>query len=258
MAIPKKVINFCYGMGASVVLVGALFKITHMELGPLNGNNMLTVGLLVEAFIFAISAFEPVDDEFDWSRVYPELKGGEPRAMQVAGNVGVTGTVATTAVGGGQPAVQVQTSTPTYAASTGATVQNVAVAQQPAMERSLLSEKLDNILREAKIDGNLMEGLRDSIKNFEAAAKGIAPTVDAVASSNRYAEEMSLAATQLESLNSMYKVQLESATKNADINREVAENNLKLKEQMMSLTSNLSTLNAVYGGMLSAMGKTAN
>ena len=175
--------------------------------------------------------------------------------MQVAGNVGVTGTVATTSIGGSQqaaPAVQTRTAAPAYAAS------QPAVAAQPTMERSLLSEKLDNILREAKIDGNLMESLRDSIKNFEAAAKGIAPTVETVASSNRYAEEMAQAAQQLETLNSMYKVQLESATKNADINREVAENNLKLKEQMMSLTSNLSTLNAVYGGMLSAMGKTAN
>ncbi|MBA5793369.1 gliding motility protein GldL [Flavobacterium sp. xlx-214] len=260
MAIPKKVMNFCYGMGAAVVIVGALFKITHMEFGPLNGNNMLTVGLLVEALIFAISAFEPVDDEVDWALVYPELKGGAPRTMQVGGNVGVTGTVATTSVGGSQPApaVHVQTSAPAQApAYAAATQQHVAVAQ-PTMERSLLSEKLDNILKEAKIDGNLMESLRDSIKNFEAAAKGIAPTVDTVASSNRYAEEMAQAALQLESLNSMYKVQLESATKNADINREVAENNLRLKEQMMSLTSNLSTLNAVYGGMLSAMGKTAN
>ncbi len=255
MAIPKKVMNFCYGMGAAVVIVGALFKITHMEFGPLNGNNMLTVGLLVEALIFAISAFEPVDDDLDWTRVYPELSGGEPRAMQVAGNVGVTGTVATTSIGGSQQqtAVQTRTSAPAYAASV-----QPAVAAQPTMERGLLSEKLDTILREAKIDGNLMESLRNSIKNFEAAAKGIAPTVETVASSNRYAEEMAQAAQQLESLNSMYKVQLESATKNADINREVAENNLRLKEQMMSLTSNLSTLNAVYGGMLSAMGKTAN
>src|SRR5690554_4776025 len=249
MAIPKKVINFCYGMGASIVLVGALFKITHMEIGPLNGNNMLTVGLLVEAFIFAISAFDPVDKEYDWSKVYPELDGGAPRTMQVAGNVGVSGAIPAAAA---QPvAVSTKQAAPVYAAA-----QTVAV-QQP-MERTLLSEKLDDILKEAKIDGNLMESLRDSIKNFEAAAKGIAPTVDAVASSNKYAEEMSAAAQHLGTLNTMYKVQLESATKNADINKEVAENNLKLKEQMMALTSNLSTLNAVYGGMLSAMGKTAN
>lgn len=263
MAIPKKVMNFCYGMGAAVVIVGALFKITHIEVGPLNGNNMLTVGLLVEALIFAISAFEPVDEDLDWARVYPELKGGEPRVMQVAGGGSVSGGVAGGAISSGHvntgQAAATQYSGGGYASgganpvyTGGTTVINTAE------ERTMLSEKLDTILKEAKIDGNLMESLRHSIQNFEAAAKGIAPTVDAVASSNRYAEEMSLAATQLESLNSMYKSQLDSATKNADINREVAENNLKLKEQMQTLASNLSTLNAVYGGMLSAMGKTAN
>jgi hypothetical protein len=46
---------------------------------------------------------------------------------------------------------------------------------------------------------------------------------------------------------------MQSAERNAQINNEVAENNMKLKDQMQSLTSNLSTLNNVYGGMLSAM-----
>lgn len=261
MAIPKKIMNFCYGMGAAVVILGALFKITHIEVGPLNGNNMLTVGLVVEALVFAISAFEPVTEDLDWSRVYPELKGGAPRAMQVAGNVGVTGTVQTNQVGG--TPVQVGTSSQQAPAASVSYAQPVASHQtlvnaEPTMEKTMLSSKLDQILKDAKIDGQLMESLRKSIENFEAAAKGIAPTVDAVASSNKYSEEMSKAAAQLAELNAMYKSQLESATRNADINREVAENNLQLKEQMMSLTSNLSTLNAVYGGMLSAMGKTAN
>jgi gliding motility-associated protein GldL len=136
MAIPKKVINFCYGMGASVVLVGALFKITHMELGPLNGNNMLTVGLLVEAFIFAISAFDPVDKEYDWSKVYPELDGGMPRTMQVAGNVGMSG-----AIPAATTTSAVKQAAPAYAAA-----QPVVAVQQP-MERTLLSEKLDDILK---------------------------------------------------------------------------------------------------------------
>jgi gliding motility-associated protein GldL len=68
--------NFAYGMGAAVVIVGALFKIIHFELGPLTGTRMLAVGLLTEAFIFALSAFEPVDNELDWSLVYPELATG--------------------------------------------------------------------------------------------------------------------------------------------------------------------------------------
>jgi hypothetical protein len=57
-------------------------------------------------------------------------------------------------------------------------------------------------------------------------------------------------AAQMESLNSLYKVQLQSASRNAQINEEVLENNLKLKDQMQSLTTNLSSLNNVYGGML--------
>jgi gliding motility-associated protein GldL len=72
----KKQMNFAYGMGAAVVIIGALFKITHIEFGFITGNLMLTIGLVVEALIFALSAFEPVDDELDWTLVYPELANG--------------------------------------------------------------------------------------------------------------------------------------------------------------------------------------
>lgn len=202
--------NFAYGMGAAVVIIGALFKITHIELGPITGNLMLTIGLITEALIFGLSAFEPVDDELDWSLVYPELAGGEARKKE-------------------------------------------AKKEDPKEAEGLLSQKLDNLLKEAKIDADLMSSLGNSIRNFEGAAKGIAPTVDAIASTKKYSEEMNMAAAQMESLNGLYKIQLESASRNAQINNEVAENNLKLKDQMQSLTSNLSSLNNVYGGMLSAM-----
>jgi gliding motility-associated protein GldL len=209
--ISKQKMNFAYGMGAAVVIIGALFKITHAEIGPLNGNVLLTVGLVVEAGIFALSAFEPVENDLDWTLVYPELANGEAR-------------------------------------------KKTAKAEAPVEDaQGLLSKKLDAMLKDAKIDGELMSSLGNSIKNFESAAKAISPTVDSIASTKKYSEELTLAAAQMESLNSLYKIQLQSASRNAQINEEVAENNLKLKEQMQSLTSNLSSLNNVYGGMLSAM-----
>ena len=67
----KNFIAKLYGLGASVVIVGALFKIQHW---PLAGT-MLTIGLLTEAIIFFFSAFEPLHEEIDWSLVYPELAG---------------------------------------------------------------------------------------------------------------------------------------------------------------------------------------
>jgi len=67
----KNFIAKLYGLGASVVIIGALFKIQHW---PLAGT-MLTIGLLTEAVIFFFSAFEPLHEEVDWSLVYPELAG---------------------------------------------------------------------------------------------------------------------------------------------------------------------------------------
>jgi gliding motility-associated protein GldL len=207
----KKAMNFAYGMGAAVVIVGALFKITHFEIGPLTGTLMLSIGLLTEAFIFALSAFEPVDAELDWTLVYPELASGTPSS-------------------GRKPK-----------------------AESPTEAQGLLSQKLDAMLKDAKIDGELMASLGNSIKNFESAAKGIAPAADGIAATKKYSEELSMAAAQMESLNSLYKVQLESASRNAEANKEIAENASKLKEQMQSMTANISSLNAVYGGMLTAM-----
>lgn len=201
-----------YGLGASVVIIGALFKILHWEFGPLTGGLLLAVGLITEALIFAISAFEPVDDEYDWSLVYPELSGGQSK--------------------GGK---------------------NAAAEAKEA--EGLLSKKLDELLKEANIDAELMTSLGESIRNFEGAAKGIAPTADAIQSTKKYNDELSQAASQMESLNSLYKVQLENASRQASINEEVVQNAGALKDQMESLASNLSSLNGVYGGMLSAMNR---
>jgi len=207
----KKLFNMAYGLGASVVIIGALFKILHWEIGPLTGSLLLAVGLITEALIFAISAFEPVDDEYDWSLVYPELSGGMTSGTNDLAEIKDTETS--------------------------------------------LSKKLDNLLEEAGIDANLMESLGSSIKNFEGAAKGIAPAVDAMESTKKYSDEMVEAASQMESLNSLYKVQLESASRQASVNEEVVQNASALKDQMESLATNLSSLNGVYGGMLTAMNR---
>lgn len=206
----KKLFNMAYGLGASIVILGALFKILHWELGPLNGGLLLAIGLITEAIIFAISAFEPVDDDLDWSLVYPELGGG----------AGVT---------------------------------RKSVKEQPEDTQGLLSKKLDDMLKDARIDAELMSSLTTSIRSFEGATKSMAPTAEAMSSTKKYSEEMALAAAQMDSLNSLYKVQIESTSRQAEANREVAENAEQLKQQMKHLATNLSSLNGVYGGMLSAM-----
>ena len=120
-------------------------------------------------------------------------------------------------------------------------------------EQSLLSQKLDDMLQTAGLDANLMSSLTNSIQNFSGAAETIAPAVDSIAATAKYSEQLSLAASQMESLNSLYKVQIESTARQAEVNEAVANNAGQLQQQMESLTNNLSSLNGVYGGMLSAM-----
>jgi len=204
--INKKVMNMAYGLGAAVVIIGALMKIIHKDLGPLTGSMLLTIGLVTEAAIFALSAFDTPDEEVDWTIAYPELAGGKAKAKG---------------------------------------------AKQETPE-GVLTKKLDSLLKEAKIDGALVTSLGDSIRNLNSTASEMGGSQVA---SQKYSEEMAKAAAQMESINSLYKAQLESAGRQAEINQESIENATKLKEQMESLASNLSSLNGVYGGMLSAMNK---
>jgi gliding motility-associated protein GldL len=205
-----KAMNFVYGMGAAVVIIGALFKIQHFDLDlglfKITGGVMLTIGLVVEAIVFGISAFETPEKGLDWAKVYPIL--GDDDSSE---------------------------------------------SQKKLGEDGMLSQKLDNLLQEAKIDANLMKSLGTSMQNFQTAAEGLSAASASVTSTNRYNEEMSKAALQMESLNSLYKVQVENSSKQAELNTAVVEKTEDLKAQMEALSNNLSSLNGVYGGMLSAM-----
>jgi len=219
MRLPKRLFNMAYGLGASIVILGALFKILHWSVGPISGDTLLAFGLITEATIFALSAFEPVTEDLDWSLVYPELSEGKAASSS----------------------------------SRKRAAKQEVVSQEDTS--GLLSKKLDEMLKDAKIDASLMASLGESIRSFEGAAKGIAPTTEAMNSTKKYSEEMTKAATQLESLNGLYQIQLESSKKQAEANESVANNAVQLQQQMESLATNLSSLNGVYGGMLSAMNR---
>ena len=191
--------NMVYGLGAAIVIVGALFKIQHWPFG----SQILTLGMIVEAGVFTYSAFEKVlqDRNWDWGKAFPEL------------------------------------------------VDEDANPREPS---AVLSKKLDLLLKDAKIDGELVKSLGQNIKNLNSTASSMDSSAGAT---NLYNDQMAKATAQMESINNLYKAQLESATKQAQVNAESIENATKLKEQMESLASNLSSLNGVYGGMLSAMNK---
>ena len=199
-----------YGWGAAVVILGALFKITHWP----GADIMLIVGLGTESIIFFFSAFEKPHEEVDWSLVYPELAQMDDES-----------------------------------------------ADKSKGRRNLSpTQELDNMLEEAKIDGDLIESLGSGLRSFGEAASKLNNTVESAAATKEYNEAINKAAKNMESLNALYEVQLTSSQKQTEATQQLlsnlattAEDSQKLQQEVASLTKNLSSLNGVYGKMLSAM-----
>ena len=69
----KKFVNVAYNLGASVVIIGAMFKILHLPYGDL----IIGIGMLSEAILFAITAIDPIGYDYHWEKVFPALVGGD-------------------------------------------------------------------------------------------------------------------------------------------------------------------------------------
>lgn len=204
----KQLFNVAYGVGAAIVIMGALFKILHWNLGPISGSMVLAFGMIVEAIVFFLSAFEPQEKDLDWALVYPELAGGTKKERE---------------------------------------------KQHKGDAQGMLSSKLDEMLKDAKLDAQMIGSLKNSFENLGKTLQNVEQATVSMNGIDKYSTQLTTAATQMEALNSLYKLQVESADKQAKANEELANNAIKLKQNMQSLNSNLSSLNDVYGSMLSAM-----
>ncbi len=193
-----------YGIGAAVVITGAMFKIMHWE----GANIMLVLGLSTEAVIFMFSAFEKPAADYDWTLVYPELASADgDRALSV-------------------------------------------------------TEQLDNALEQGGVNAALIQRLGEGMRSLSETAGSLNGAVDAAGATAAYSEQLSTAATHMESLNALYSVQLENTTAQVERQNDVMEklseasgNANDLAAEIASLKGNLESLNNVYGGMLTAMGK---
>ena len=214
-------LNFVYSIGAAIVILGALFKLNHWHIGPLTGTVVLAIGLITEAIIFVIFAFDVPKEEsnYAWENVYPELLDANAEAKP----------------------------------------RKVRSVQTSELDVTL-SEKLDKMLEDAKLDVSLFERLKSGIDKFSASVDQINSTVDVSAATTKYNDQLTLAASHLESMNALYSLQLDHGRQQSEFSKrdvediqKSAEQSEKFNEELAGLTSNLNNLNKVYGGMLSAM-----
>ena len=226
----KTFMGYVYGFGASIVMIGAYFKLTHIP----GADFMLGLGLGVEALIFFLSAFEPQHLEYQWDNVFVELEedwNGEDRTV-----FGTSGN------GGGS--------------SINTPEMNHAMEQAMAATHDYT---------------NAMEQATRSINNFAdnyvKSSQQLSTSLSKLDFSALDTDTLKKVATSMQSLNSIYELQLQSMEQTSSASSKLAatmssymdnlnnsaNNTNELNKQLNQLSSRLSALNGVYGGMLSAM-----
>ncbi len=266
----KNFMSKLYGIGASVVIVGALFKITHYP----GANEMLFVGLMTEAIIFFFSAFEPPHVEPDWSLVYPELAGlyteANPTAHAVkrgGPNKTVTqelddmlskakiGPELIESLGEGMRKMSENVSKMSDVTNTAVAtedfVKNVKDAGKSAGELSTSYKKVSDALQQ---DANTVGEFSDSVKSAAASAGNLANVYTEVSSAIK--KEMSATETFSNSLSSAtdsankladkYNASAELLSKSAEMLNFSAIDSKAYNDQLQKISSNLAALNTIY------------
>ena len=249
----KTIMGLLYGMGAAVVIVGAMFKIMHWPgAGP-----MLVIGLSTEAIIFAVSAFEPAHLDLDWTLVYPELAGmDEDHGHGTISNKPVTqqldDMLADAKIG------------PELIESLGQGLRKLGDNANKLSEISDASVATSDYTNSLKTASSKVSELADS---YTQASKALSTLSVAAESGSATGQELQKMAYTLEALNRSYETQLtgsqqQSQTMSAMYNgvnalmtnlNDSVEDTKRYKENISELAINLAKLNNVYGNMLTAM-----
>jgi gliding motility-associated protein GldL len=255
----KRLMGMVYGLGAAVVIVGALFKILHWP----GANEMLTVGLLTEAVIFAISAFEKPHEDPDWSLVYPELAGmhdddhaSHNKKVVTSNKDGVSQQL--------DKMLEDAKVGPELIESLGNSLKTLGDNTSKLADITDASVATNEYVSSIKKASKSVDGLSETYLKASESLTGLSMTNEDGAS---YGEQLQRVSKNLSELNSIYELQLRGATQHSEatsklytgieslmsnLHESVADTK-KYKEEMSQLTSNLTSLNTVYGNMLTAM-----
>ena len=211
----KMFMKYFYGYGAAVVVLGALFKIMHWP----GASIMLVTGLLVEVAIFVMSSFEPLPHEYHWEQVYPELASvheadhGEDDHGHAheEENKPLSEEIATT-------------------------------AQTVYVKNEGITQHLDKMLEEAKIDSELLESLASGMRSLGENASSLQGISSAVAATDSYVSSLQTASDKISSLSEAY----ERASLTLTGLTSTSQEGESFGEQMQKVSRNLAALNNVY------------
>ena len=250
-----------YGIGAAVVIVGALFKIQHWE----GASTMLIIGLGTEALIFFLSAFQPNPKETDWSLVYPELSEGYDPSTGNPSFAADNGKGLTRKL---DDMLKDANVTPDAIASLGAGLNRLSTTTQQLSTLGDATNATDEYTTKVRSAAQSLEKINEA---YSQTAQAIGAMADATSDAREYHLQVQNVTKNLGALNAVYEMELQDAnTHLKSMNKfygtlsqamenltEAGKDTEQFKQEVSQLTSNLGSLNRVYGNMLNAMRATS-
>ena len=252
----KKIMAFVYGIGAAIVIMGALFKIMHWP----GASPMLIIGLSTEALIFTLSTLEPVEETVHVG-LYDLIKAGndEPGAQadQLADklqNAGIDNALIGRLKDGMSNLAENASSLSSMSATNGATDQYVSSLQNA-------STRLNELSQQYSATADSIAAISGEGTNFGPEMEKLSSNISAL--NNTYELQLRSSQEYLNSMTSTQEQQLASMSNMKDLQDSVrsvmsdlaesASDTQAYRESMATLSQNLADLNNVYGNMLKAM-----
>ena len=256
----KTIMPKVYGIGAAVVIVGALFKIQHYP----GAGVMLGIGLGVEAVIFFLSAFEPPHAEPDWSKVYPELSddySGPVNKPAVRSASGGQGDSASQKLDHMLEKAKIG---PELIEGLGRGMSSLANNVKSMSNLSNAAVATDEY---SKNVSSASKALLDMNKSYAQTASAMGEMANASTDAKEYHSQVQNITKNLGALNSVYELELQDANSHLkamnkfyanvagvmESMEKAGQGSEKFSQELHKLTGNLTSLNGVYGSMLTAM-----
>ena len=245
--------------GASVVIIGALFKILH--LGGVYGNYMIGAGLGIEAFLFFLTGFFPPPKDVAWSKVYPELAEDYMGESRVASPTQSSANSPSSALDKMMADAKIG---PELIESLGSGLRTFSDKVSTISNVADVSTATTEFTNKIKTASGSFDNLNVA---FEKATSNLSELGNSNTDSRAYHDQVNALAKNLSALNAVYELELQDSSAHLkSMNKfyqnlsltmqnfnESMEDSKMFKEEVGNLAKNLSSLNAIYGNMLSAM-----
>lgn len=258
----SRALHSAISWGASIVIIGVLFKILHI--GGVTANYMIGIGLGVEAFLFFLMGFNPPEKELDWTRVFPQLNENYQGDLPLDELQRFRGNAEDSTTAKLDKMFADANINPDLIDGLGAGLHNLNEKLSAIHKISDVSLATDEFIAKLRVTYARLDTLG---LDFEKASADLASLSRSDINTPNYQEQIYKLTNNLQRLNKVYELELhDSANHLQSMNKfyenlsstmqnfnESLDDSKAFKEEVSKLSKNLNALNAVYGNMLGAM-----